>query len=58
MLPFRVLDEKEVLEAVAMIVGLSLPESDTDLEINASFTEDGHSVEVYLLNAEEKELDS
>lgn len=48
---YKTLTEKEVLEAVATIVGMSLPEEyiDKNYEINVSFGDD-YSVDIYLID--------
>ena len=51
------MDEKEVLEAVAYLVSMSLPEhiKNTDYEIHATFTDD-NCVDVHITQSDNEQV--
>ena len=55
MILYKQLSAKEVLEAVAYVIGQQLPDEvkDSEAEINVSFGED-NCVEVYLINVDDE----
>ena len=57
MILYKTLDEKEVLEAVAYLVSMSLPEhiKNTDYEIHATFTDD-NCVDVHITQSDNEQV--